>query len=930
MNEIQYAGEHLWLGNLGHFLIVLAFVGSILSAIAYACNAKKTDFSNTWRSLGRLGYIIHGVSIFIVVGLLFYAMINKWYEYAYVYEHVSNDLPLKYTVSAFWEGQEGSFMLWMMWHIVLGFILIWKGGKWESPVMVTIATAEIFLNSMILGRYIGIGEWVTKIGASPMNLLRDTMQIPLFNNADYLSLISGSGLNPLLQNYWMTIHPPVTFLGFASTIVPFAFAVAGLWTGKYKEWLKPALPWALFSTAILGSGILMGAVWAYEALSFGGYWSWDPVENAVLVPWLTLLAGVHTHLVARSTGYSIKATILFYVISFPLIVYSTFLTRSGVLGDTSAHAFTEMGLEKQLIAFFMLFFIIGIGGLILRYKKIPAKPKEESLYSREFWMFIGALVLLFSAVLIGVPTSLPVYNSIMSSFDEHYIGQVIQDPVPFYNKYQLWIAILIGFLSGATVFLRYTEKNWKNRTKFFIKHIGISLLLASVFTYILTFWIDLVSWQYVLLSIAGLFTVFTNIDYIISVVKGNIKLSASAISHFGFGIMTIGLLSSGLNSSSISSSPFLFSEIFNKEDVLKYVQLIKGKELLAQGYWITYDSDTLVGNTRYYDITFKRKNANNEVIDEFKLRPNSVYSHDFSKVAAFNPDTKHYLHKDIFSCIVSLAPTKMDLSQAKAFEDTLAWKRYEVSIGDTLKTPENNWYVVNNVNFEPTVKDYDPKENDFGVEINVDAGNKEFDLAANLNTALGLKGALLYKYPAEKQDLGLRVRLADDFMDQIFTGEDKLEYKTFKLKTYGSFDFGGCEIKLTGFDREPEARNYIAEEGDMAVGAKMMVIKDGVSYPSSPIFFLRGNSPMGTKSYVPETGLHIRFMSIDPQKEEFTFMVAKDERNKNYTIPLEIAENVQRSDYVILQAQIFPGINLLWAGCSFMMLGLFMGMWRKK
>jgi cytochrome c-type biogenesis protein CcmF len=128
------------------------------------------------------------------------------------------------------------------------------------------------------------------------------MDAPIFSNADYLNLIKGTGLNPLLQNYWMTIHPPTLFLGFASTSIPFAFAMAGFMHKDHKGWLKPVLPWALFSGMILGTGILMGGAWAYEALSFGGYWAWDPVENMSLVPWLILIAGIHTNLIARNTG----------------------------------------------------------------------------------------------------------------------------------------------------------------------------------------------------------------------------------------------------------------------------------------------------------------------------------------------------------------------------------------------------------------------------------------------------------------------------------------------------------------------------------------------------------------------------------------------------------------------------------------------------
>ncbi len=926
MNEIQYIGEHLWVGQIGHFAVVLAFVASIMSAIAYSINAKKENYQNNWRSIGRLGYILHGISILTIVGILFYAMYNKYYEYAYVYQHVSDDLPLKYTLSAFWEGQEGSFLLWMFWHIVLGWFIIYRGTKWESPVMAIFAMAEIYLSSMILGVHFEIGDWMTKFGSNPLLLLRETMQAPvLFNNADYVSLISGTGLNPLLQNYWMTIHPPVTFLGFASTIVPFAFAIAGLWTRRYKEWLTVALPWALFSAGILGTGILMGSVWAYEALSFGGYWAWDPVENAVLVPWIILIAGLHTHLVARATGFSIKATIFFYVTAFPLIVYSTFLTRSGILGDTSAHAFTEMGLEKQLIAFFMYFFIIGLGALVYHSKNIPAKDKEESIYSREFWMFIGALVLLFSAVLIGIPTSLPVYNSMVSYFDETFVGKVIQDVVPFYNKFQLWIAVFVAILSGVSIMLRYNEKNFEKRSTYLVKHIGISMLLSVVFTGILTLWFSLYSWQFYLLAFTGFFIMFSNLDYLITVIKGNVKLATSAIAHFGFGMMLIGLLGSGLNKETISTNPFMFKDMFENEDDLRnYVQLIKGKPLFAQGYWMTYESDTLIGRNRYYDIDFRKVDEDNQELERFKLRPSSVYSNDFRTQNVFNPDTKHYLTKDIFSCIVALAPTRQDAEVAKQFEDTLVWNQHDLLIGDTLKTENDNWYVINELTYSPTHREFKPEDNDFGVEVHVTAGSYRYDNQFEMKTALGLQGALLYKYPDAKEDLGARIRLSDTFIEEIFSSEDQLDYQEIEVSTLETFEFEDMEISLTGFNKEPINRNYEPQEGDIAVSAQMMVKKDGEAFPAEPIYIIRGASPMGVKAYVPEFGVHVRFTSIDPATQKFKFQIAKDKRKESYSIPLEITENVPRSDYLILQAQIFPAINLLWFGCMFMMFGLFM------
>ena len=320
MEEIQYIGEHLLPGKIGHFALVASFVASLLAAVAYyfATEKRAEESYISWRNIGRASYLAHGLGIFIVIGTMFYLMINQYYEYQYVQAHVSEDLPFKYIFSAFWEGQEGSFLLWMFWHIILGVVLIGTAKKWEAPVMSVLASIQLFIGSMILGLYLGVGDFVTKIGSNPLLLLRDTLDAPIFANADYVSLLKGTGLNPLLQNYWMTIHPPTLFLGFASTAIPFCFAIAGLWTKEHKAWLKPALSWALFSAAILGTGILMGGAWAYEALSFGGYWAWDPVENMSLVPWIILLAGVHTNLISKSTGHSVRATYIFYLLTFYL------------------------------------------------------------------------------------------------------------------------------------------------------------------------------------------------------------------------------------------------------------------------------------------------------------------------------------------------------------------------------------------------------------------------------------------------------------------------------------------------------------------------------------------------------------------------------------------------------------------------------------
>ncbi|HRX93341.1 MAG TPA: cytochrome c biogenesis protein CcsA, partial [Chitinophagaceae bacterium] len=445
---MNYIGEHLLPGQLGHFFITLSIVASLLASFAYfrAAQAKSELESNPWKKLARYAFLVEVVSVFAIFSILFYILYNHLFEYKYAWQHSSRSLELKYLLACFWEGQEGSFLLWSIWHCLMGLILIRTGKKWEAPVMSILSFAQFILATMIAGIY--IFGW--KMGSNPFILLRDSgvldnapalhvdFDITQPLRADYMASVKdGNDLNPLLQNYWMVIHPPVLFMGFASTIVPFAFALAGLWKRKADgsiddSWIKPALPWSLFSAAVFGVGIMMGAIWAYESLSFGGYWAWDPVENASLVPWMILVSGIHTLLIYKHSGYSLKSTYIFFILAFSFVLYSTFLTRSGILGDSSVHAFTDLGMNiqlymfmylfiwisailsaknnKQLINIFLLFIILllpiyllnlpwlgliallaGIAILIYNIQLlVPSIKKEESASSREFWMFIGS------------------------------------------------------------------------------------------------------------------------------------------------------------------------------------------------------------------------------------------------------------------------------------------------------------------------------------------------------------------------------------------------------------------------------------------------------------------------------------------------------------------------------------------------------------
>ena len=230
-----FLNEHLLPGKIGQFFVILSFVASIVSAIAFmaSANSKILEGQQSWKKIGRTSFFVHAFSVFSIFSILFYIIFNHYFEYNYAWAHSSKALPFKYLLSCFWEGQEGSFLLWSVWHAILGIFLLFRKNKWEAPVMSIVSLVQIILSSMLIGLYF-FGE---KVGSSPFLLLRDQMSnAPIFSQPNYLDFIQdGNGLNPLLQNYWMVIHPPILFLGFASTLFPFAYALAALWKNDYED-----------------------------------------------------------------------------------------------------------------------------------------------------------------------------------------------------------------------------------------------------------------------------------------------------------------------------------------------------------------------------------------------------------------------------------------------------------------------------------------------------------------------------------------------------------------------------------------------------------------------------------------------------------------------------------------------------------------------
>ena len=926
MNPVEYIGEHLWLGSTGHFLIILAFVSALFCAWSYYHSSSEGP---SWDGLGKYAYLIHGLSVFGVIGLILFAMVNHYYEYDYVYRTVSDTSPTHYLLAAFWADQEGSFLLWMFWHVVLGWIFLWRGGSWTTSTMITLALIQAFLMSMLLGIYIPFTDDI-KIGSNPFILVRDVYEAPIFANADYLTLIEGRGLNPLLQNYWMTIHPPVLFLGFASVAIPFSMTIGGLMEGRHKELLQPLLKWSLFSAFIFGLGILMGGAWAYEALTFGGYWAWDPVENTSLVPWLLLMAGIHTNVIAKNTNYSIKATYVYYLLAFILVLYSTFLTRSGILGDTSVHAFTTMGLETQLMLFILFFAGLSIFKYWTGRKAIVENQKEEVIYSREFWMFVGALILFFSGLLMTLSTSLPVYNKIVELWNPNHVPIAIDDPMHHHNKFQIWIGVFIGILSGMAILLRYGGFNWNSFSKKYFKYAGASTGISIILTVFLSRGLNIFTWQQYFFLFAGIFAIIANIGYITGYIKGNLKLSGAAFSHLGFGILILGIMISGLNKRTITASFFEQSAFVEGEGAARAVVLIKDEPRFSGGYWMTYTGDTVVHNLRKYAIQFTKVDTNNIPQDQFVTQPSAIYSNDFTKIEALNPGNQRTITYDVFTA--AAPPLHMqDIENTKALEDSLKYLTHLVEAGAMF---EEDTYIAHvghpifNHRFDSEVHG-DSTDYDLTVGIPLKIINKRNGDTTEVTPGLGLKNALVFQFPVVIDPLGIKIKLPESSFREIFTEESELEYDILSLKNGERKTWEGYQISLNGFDRSGTFENYIPQEGDIALAANITITNSTEEYAGKPVFILRNAQQFSIKEYIPEIGMHVRFSNIDPTTETMTFRIAKDERSSK-EIELLIANDVPRSDLLTVEANIFPGINLVWLGCLMMLGGILLSLLNRQ
>ena len=697
---MQFEGEHLLPGQIGQFFVILAFIASLIATIAYfkASIIKDLTEKQSWVRFARTAFFIQVASAIIIFDIIFFICSNHYFEYMYAYKHASKELESKFLLACIWEGQEGSFLLWTICHSALGLFIIAKSKKpllagWEAPVMTVISLAQFFLGMMILGIYI----FNVRIGSSPFTLTRNEIEGPIFSMPNYLTFIKdGVGLNVLLRNYWMVIHPPVLFLGFACTIIPFAFAYAGIQTKRFGEWVRPALPFALLGACVLGVGIMMGGKWAYESLSFGGYWAWDPVENASLVPWLILIAGLHTMVIYNATGQSLRASYLFAFLSFVFVLYSTFLTRTGVLGDTSVHAFTDAGsaINIMLIAFLAIFAVPSLILLFSNYSKIPTIVKEENTNSREFWMFIGSIVFFLSAIFISAKTSVPVFNKIFST------KIAPPEDVEFsYNKVMVLVAFIIGILTAIGQYFKYKS----TPSKYILKKIALPTLLAAIVTALLAVFYPITYYKqgagflgaiYIALF-AALYAVIANATYIWAGLNGKLKAAGGSVAHLGFAVMILGMLIASGNKKTISDNKVTGINIpfgkDSKENPLENLTMLRDVPTRMLDYNVTYSGDSAGSETgrQFYRFKFIKQDSS----EQFELTPDVYVGKE--ELKSSNPGTKRYLTKDIYTYISSINPESTTADTGKfvikemAEGDTAYYSKGYLILNSVVKNPNN-------------------------------------------------------------------------------------------------------------------------------------------------------------------------------------------------------------------------------------------------
>ncbi|HLX43145.1 MAG TPA: heme lyase CcmF/NrfE family subunit [Bryobacteraceae bacterium] len=440
--------------NIGSLAILLAFCFAIYAVVA-SLAGKWARRPFLVLSAERAVYCIWAL-LTTAAGLLIYLLLSGDFRLSYVWEHSNRAMPAIYKFTAWWGGQAGSLLLWSWLLASYSVIAIFRNRRKLRDVMPYV-TAILMTTE---GFFITLIAFVAK----PFDMIMKGQVV--------VEPPDGNGLNPLLQYWTMVIHPPMLYLGYVGFAVPFAFAIGSLITRQPGDsWINTTRRWTLVTWMFQTTGILLGAGWAYAVLGWGGYWGWDPVENASLLPWITATAFLHSVMMQEKKGMMKVWNIVLVSTTFFLCIFGTFLTRSGVVN--SVHAFAQ----SSIGTYFVTFLAVGIAGtvylILSRLDFLKSESQLESVLSRESSFLFNNLILLASCFAVLWGTLFPVISEAVS-------GEKISVDAPFFNRVEIPIAMFLMFLTGVGPLIAWRRSSVESLKRAFLWPMLAGVALAAV------------------------------------------------------------------------------------------------------------------------------------------------------------------------------------------------------------------------------------------------------------------------------------------------------------------------------------------------------------------------------------------------------------------------------------------------------------------
>jgi cytochrome c-type biogenesis protein CcmF len=435
------------IADVGTLALALALLISLYT-IGAAVVAVRTRRAALLVSATNSVYVVAGLTT-VAVAILEWAFVTHQFRLQYVAEHTSLAQPLIYNVSALWGGQEGSLLFWAWLLAVFGVVVLVQNRAQNRELIPYIITFLAFTETFFLTLLLFTSTPFSTLGVAPAD---------------------GTGLNPLLQNPGMFIHPVTQYIGYVGFTIPFAFGLAALVTGKLSDaWIRSTRRWSLVSWLFLSLGLLFGMRWAYVELGWGGYWGWDPVENAALIPWLTGTAYLHSIMIQEKRGMLKVWNLVLVMLTFILSILGTFLTRSGVV--QSVHAFGVSTLGPFFLAFIAIVLFVFLYLLYTRLDQLKEENEMDSLVSREATFLLNNLILVGAAFATLWGTLFPMVSEVVT-------GKQVTVAAPFFNQVNGPIFFMLILLMGVCTLIGWRRASLENLARNFVRPFAVALLTA--------------------------------------------------------------------------------------------------------------------------------------------------------------------------------------------------------------------------------------------------------------------------------------------------------------------------------------------------------------------------------------------------------------------------------------------------------------------